>query len=121
MSFKDDVKKAIAEREEEIMQANEVQQKAEDFMESFKEQFEEQFIHQIKTMPNFAAATLSHSAIVGHEIIENDDPEVTEAITAALMAYGNENDMEITVETAQRIIKGKEHTVFDITMVIDLN
>lgn len=37
------------------------------------------------------------------------------------MAYGDENDMEMTVKTTQKIIKGKEHTVFDITMVIDLN
>lgn len=121
MAFKDDVKNAVAERKEELMETHRVEQIAHEFMERFKDGFEEQFLNQIKTMPDLAIAALSHSAIVGHEIIENDDPEVTEAITAALMAYGNENDMEITVETAQRIIKGKEHTVFDITMVIDLN
>lgn len=121
MAFKDDVKNALAERKEELMKTHRVEQIAHEFMEKFKDSFEEQFLNQIKTMPDLAIAALSHSAIVGHEIIENDDPDVVDAITAKLMAYGDENDMEITVETEQKVVNGKEHTVFDVTMVIDLS
>ena len=121
MAFKDDVKNAVAERKKELMKTHRVEQIAHEFMARFKDGFEEQFLNQIKTMPDLAIAALSHSAIVGHEIIENDDPNVVDAITAELMAYGNENDMEITVETEQKVIDGIEHTVFDITMVVDLS
>lgn len=121
MAFKDDVKNAVAERKEELMKTHRVEQIAHEFMERFKDGFEEQFLNQIKTMPDLAIAVLSHSAIVGHEIIENDDPDVVDAITAELMAYGDENDMEITVETEQKVIDGKEHTVLDVTMVVDLS
>lgn len=121
MAFKDDVKNALAERKEKLLKTHRVEQITHEFMERFKDGFEEQFLNQIKTMPDLAIAALSHSAIVGHEIIENDDPDVVDAITAELMAYGDENDMEITVETEQKTINGKEHTVFDITMVVDLS
>lgn len=121
MAFKDDVKNAVAERKEELMKANRVAQVANDFMEKFTGGFEEQFLNQIKTMPDLAIAALSHSAIVAHESIENDDPDVVDAITAELMAYGDENNMEITVETEQKVVNGKEQTVFDVTMVVDLS
>ena len=121
MAFKDDVKNALAERKEELMKTHRVEQIAHEFMERFKDGFEEQFLNQIKTMPDFEIAALSYSAIVGHEIIENDDPDVVDAITAELMAYGDENDMKIAVETEQKIINGNEHTVFNITVVVGLS
>lgn len=120
MAFKDDVKNAVAKRKEELMKTHRVTQIAHEFVERVKDDFEEQFLNQIKTMPDLTIAALSHSAIIGQEIIENDDPDVVDAITAELMAYGDENDMEITVETEQKTINGKEHTVFDVTMAIDL-